>query len=88
MDPVTNLSKYIVYGGSRWYDRATWEFMLETGLRKWRHIRLSFSATTHRPAADLASKLKRMQSGWYDFGATLQGEAWAGTREKKKDAKA
>ena len=48
---------------------------------------MSFSATTHRPAADLASKLKRMQKVWYEVGGSFQGETWAGGRAKKKDVK-
>jgi hypothetical protein len=80
------LASYI-YDGPRWYDRATVQFMLETGLCKWRHIKLSFSATAQRPATDLASKLKRMQRVWYDVGGSFQGEVWAGSRAKKKDAR-
>ena len=75
------------YDGARWYDRATVQFMFETGLLKWRQIKLSFSATTHRPAADLASKLKRMQRVWYDVGATIQGQLWAGEKAAKKDTR-
>ena len=61
--------------------------MLETGVCKWRHIQLSFNATTHRPAVDLASKLRRMQRIWYEVGASFQGEVWAGSRAKKKDTR-
>ena len=63
------------------------QFMLETGVCKWRHIKLSFSATTHRPAADLASKLKKMQKVWYEVGGSFQGQMWAGSQAKKKDTK-
>jgi hypothetical protein len=76
-----------IYDGARWYDRATVQFMLETGVARWRHIKLSFSATTHRPAADLASKLKRMQKVWGEVGSSFQAEAWAGEKAKKKDVK-
>ena len=80
------LADYI-YDGPRWYDKASCEFMLETGLLKWRHIKLAFNATTHRPANDLASKLKKMKKVWFDVGATPQAEAWAGEKAKKKDVK-
>ena len=49
------LASYI-YDGPTWHGRATVQFMLETGVCKWTHIVLSFNATTHRPARDLASK--------------------------------
>ena len=58
--------------------------LLETGVCKWRHIKVWLSATSHRPAADLASKLKRMHCVWYDVGGSFQGEVWAGQRAKKK----
>ena len=53
------LRKYI-YDGPRWYDKTTVKFMLETGVCKWRHIKLGFQATAHRPAADLAVTLKKI----------------------------
>ena len=80
------LTSYI-YDGSRWYDRATVQFMFEIGICKWRNIKLSFSATCHRPASDLSSKLKRMQKVWYEVGSTFQGVTWAGAKAQKKDTR-
>ena len=53
--PLTNY----IYDGPRWYDAATVKFMLSMGVCKWQHILLTYDATTHRPPADLAVKLKK-----------------------------
>ena len=50
-----NPLKHYVWDGPRWYDRASVQFMLETGICRWCVMKLSFNATAHRPAADLAS---------------------------------
>ena len=63
------------------------QFMLETKICKWCHMKLAFNATTHRPAVDLASKLKRLQKVWCEVGGSFQGEVWAGSRAKKKDTR-
>ena len=76
------LTNYI-YDGPRWYDRATVQFVMETGLWKWCHMKLAFIATTHRSAADLASKLKKMQKVWFEVGGSCQGFMWAGCKAKK-----
>jgi len=78
--PITNY----IYDGPRWYDQATTQFMMETGACKWCHMKLAFNATTHRPAADLASKLKRIQKVWFEVGRSCQGVTWAGCKAKKK----
>ena len=53
-----------IYDGPRWYDAASVKFMMSHGLCKWQHIYLHFNATTHRPAGDLASKLKKIDC-WF-----------------------
>jgi len=81
--PLTNY----IYDGPRWYDAATVKFMLSMGVCKWQHILLTYDATTHRPPADLAVKLKKMRSVWQDVGGSSQGEKWTGNKAKKKDAR-
>ena len=80
------LANYI-YDGPRWYDRSTVQFMLETGVCKWSHVKLAFNATTHKSAAELAWKLKRIQKMWFEVGGSCQGVTWAGCKAKKKDTK-
>ena len=84
---VRGALKNYIWDGPRWYDAASVRFMLSHGICKWQHILLVFNATSHRPAGDLASKLKKMRSVWQDVGATAQGQAWAGDKAKKKDVK-
>ena len=77
------LKKYI-YDGPRWYDGATVKLMLETGVCKWRHIKLGFQATAHRPAADLASILKKIKTIWLEVGKSFQAEMLLGKKAEKK----
>ena len=79
--------KHYVSDGPRWYDRATVQFMLETGQCQWCDIRLAFNATARRPAADLASKLKKIRGLWQSVGGSFEAQCWAGERAKKKDTK-
>lgn len=76
-----------IYDGPRWYDKATVQFMFEMGICKWSNISLSFSAACHRPASDLANKLRKMQKVWFEVGSSYQAEQWAGEKAKKKDTK-
>jgi len=80
------LANYI-YDGPRWYSAAEVKFMLTDGMCKWSHILLCFNATSHRPAGDLAAKLKKMKYIWEDVGGSFQAVMWAGSRAKKKDVK-
>ena len=48
---------------------------------------MAFNATTHRPASDLASKLKKIRSLWQSVGGSVEAHFWAGERAKKKDVK-
>lgn len=77
------LASYI-YDGARWYDKATVQFMLETNVCQWQDVKLSFTATTHQPATDLASTLKKMQTVWLEVGSSCQAEVWAGHKSKNK----
>ena len=65
-----------IWDGPRWYDKQTVMFMLSNGICKWHHILLVFNAKTHRPAQDLACKLRKLRSVWWDVGASLVGETW------------
>jgi len=56
--------KIYIYDGPRWYDCATCEFMLSMGIARWSHIKLAFNATAHRPAKELALKLRRIRAIW------------------------
>ena len=79
--------KFYIWDGPRWYDKHELEFMLETGQCKWDDIKLVFNATTHRPASDLASKLKKIKELWLKVGASTEANFWAGELAKKKDVK-
>ena len=79
--------KTYIYDGPRWYDMASVQFMLETGQCRWCDIKLAFTATTHRPASDLASKLKKIRTLWQNVGASFEAHVWAGDKAKKKDVK-
>ena len=50
---------------------------------------MAFNATnvTHRPASDLASKLKKIRSHWQSVGGSAEAHFWAGEQAKKKDVK-
>ena len=63
------------------------QFMLETGQCRWCDISLAFNATTHRPASDLANKLKKIRSLWQSVGGSFEAQVWGGERAKKKDIK-
>ena len=49
-----------------------------------RHIKLGFQATAHRPAADLASILKKIRSIWQDVGKSFQAEVFLGKKAERK----
>jgi hypothetical protein len=77
--------KSYIFDGARWYDKATTKFMLETGVCKWRHISLGFDATAHRPAAELASTLRKLRVLWFEVGRSYQAEVFLGKRAEKKN---
>ena len=79
--------KLYIWDGPRWYDKASVQFMLETGQCRWCDIKLAFDATTHRPASDLASKLKKIRGLWQSVGGSFEAHFWAGERARKKDTK-
>ena len=77
------LKKYI-YDGPRWYSISEVKFMLETGVCKWRHIKLGFQATAHRRGADLAVTLKKIRSIWLEVGKSFQAEVFLGKKAERK----
>ncbi len=52
---------------------------------KWAHIKLSFNASAHRPAKELAIKLKRIKAIWNDVGGFFIAECWAQGKLHAKD---
>ena len=71
------------YDTARWYTRAECQFMFEHGICQWEDLKLTLTATAHRPAKDLAQKLKFMQEVWTHTAATPVGQGWAGKRAAK-----
>ena len=82
--PVRSLLGSYCYDGPRWYSKAECQFMLEIGVCKWPDFKLSFEATAHRPASDLARKLKNTRQIWETVGNSLQAQQWS---KSKKDCK-
>ena len=51
---------------------------------KWRHVKLGFQATAHRPAADLAVTLRKIRSIWLEVGKSFQAEVFLGKTAERK----
>ncbi len=62
------------YDGPRWYSKSECQFMLECGICSWQDFVFSFQATAHRPATEMAQKLKSIISMWEEVGNTIFGE--------------
>ena len=73
----------LVYDGPRWYSKAECKYLLEFSICTWDDFKLTLTATTHRPAKDLAQKLKFMQEVWTHTATTPVGVEWAGKRASK-----
>ena len=61
------------YDGPRWYDKASCEFFLEVGIATWRDFKLSYQASAHRSAKDLATRLNKMKQMWEQVGESKEG---------------
>ena len=61
------------YFGPGWYGRATVAYMLDAGIITWADVKNTFNATTHRPPAYLAERLKVMEKIWLSAGETFAG---------------
>ena len=57
----------------RWYCKKTAGFLLDAGIAKWDHIKLSYSAASRRPASYPAKPLKLMDEIWAAVGETFLG---------------
>ena len=74
---VRSVMGVLPYDGPRWYCRASCEFFLEVGIATWSDFKLSYQASAHRSAKDLADCLTRMKKLWGQVGETAQGKDWA-----------
>ena len=72
------------YDGPRWYCRASCEFFLEVGIATWRDFKLSYQASAHRTAKDLATRLKTLKQLWEQVGESKEGCDWAQSRKNKE----
>ena len=73
-DARRSLLSLLPYFGSAWYGRETVAFLLDAGIAKWSDIRLSFNASTHRPASYLADRLSQSDGG--DLEARCRKYCW------------
>ena len=89
--PVRSLLGSYCYDGARWYSKAECQFGLELGIMKWGDFKLAFQATAHRPASDLARKMKNIRQICEAIGNSLQAQQWYSSGrspgKSKKDCK-
>ena len=60
--------------------------MLEVGVCTWGDFKLAFEATTHRPASDLANKLKIIRRIWEAIGNSQVAKAWCNSKKRQPRA--
>ena len=79
--PVRSLLGSYCYDGPRWYSKAECQFMLEVSVVKWQDFKLAFEATAHRPASDLAKKIKNIRQIWEAVGSSKQAQQWCKSKK-------
>ena len=78
LGPHKSPATVLPYTGPRFYCKKTVGFLLDAGIARWDHVKLSFSAAVHRPASFMAQPLKLMDEIWAAVGETFLGAHFYG----------
>ena len=87
LGPHKSPATVLPYTGPRFYCKKTVGLLLDAGIARWDHVKLSFSAAVHRPASFMAQPLKLMDEIWTAVGESLLGHAYMEGRSARGLAK-